>query len=315
MEIRQVTDGELVTATRLVYPGLPQAKRLARKVIKTAPQQLGVDFRRQIVALKGQGDTVCGACLYVLSPGRTATVLRPELDSRCELPDQWAVLREMIVHAARACREAGAVLVQALLEDSPEQPSGKLFIEAGFHHLALLEYLELSVLGAGRGGEAGQGGLGGLGGWTWETFRSDLEEEFTGVLKRTYEGSLDCPELDRLRRPADALASHRSSGRFTPEGWLLARRDGAAAGLVLVNRAVGRPACELVYMGVVPEHRGTGLGRALVGQAIRKTRELGGQVLTVAVDSNNTPARKLYEEAGMRPTRRRHVYYLPPERS
>ena len=81
-----------------------------------------------------------------------------------------------------------------------------------------------------------------------------------------------------------------------------------------MNRAVDRPACELVYMGVVPEHRGTGLGRALVGQAIRKTRDLGGQVLTVAVDSNNTPARKLYEEAGMRPTRYRHVYYLPPER-
>ena len=307
MKIRQVTDGELITATRLVYPSLPGEKAEARKVLDMAPQQLGIDFRRQIVAV--EAGAVCGSCLYVLSPGRSATVLRPELDRLCQLPDQPAVLREMIRHAARACRKAQAVLVQALLEDSPEQPSGKLFIEAGFRHLALLEYLELSVQGA---------GLGGLGGiddtWTWETFQRDRQAEFTRVVGRTYEGSLDCPELDRLRTAADALASHRSSGRFTPQGWLLARRDGAAAGLVLVNPAAGRPACELVYMGVVPEHRGSGLGRALVEQAIRKTRQLGGDVLTVAVDSNNTPARKLYEEAGMRLTSRRHVYYLPPER-
>ena len=46
MEIRQVTGKELLAATRLVYPGLPQAKRPARKVIETAPQQLGIDFQR-----------------------------------------------------------------------------------------------------------------------------------------------------------------------------------------------------------------------------------------------------------------------------
>ncbi|NIA21176.1 MAG: GNAT family N-acetyltransferase [Anaerolineaceae bacterium] len=302
MEIRQVNDGELVAAARLVYPGLPEASRQARKAIERAPQRLGIDFRRQIVAL--DDGSVRGSCLYILSPGRSATVLQPELDRRCPLPDHRAAfaIREMILLAGRACREAGALLVQTLLDDSPEQPSGKLFIEAGFRHLALLEYLEMPVGGLQpHQAEA----------WTWETFRSGGEKDFTQVIERTYEGSLDCPQLDRLRSAADALAGHRSSGHFTPQGWLLARRDGEAAGLVLVNRAVGRSACSLVYMGVVPEHRGTGLGRALVGQAIGKTSELGGDVLTVAVDSRNTPARKLYEEVGMRRVGSRHVYYLP----
>jgi len=307
MEIRQVNDGELVAAARRVYPGLPEANRQARQAIERAPQQLGIDFRHQIVAL--DDGSVRGSCLYILSPGRNAIVLRPKLDRRRPLPDHRAALaiREMILLAGRACQEAGALLVQTLLDDSPEQPSGKLFIEAGFRHLALLEYLEMPVSGT-------QAHQADVDTWTWETFRSGCEEDFTQVIERTYQGSLDCPQLDRLRSAADALAGHRNSGHFAPRGWLLARRDGEAAGLVLVNRAVGRSACSLVYMGVVPEHRGTGLGRALVRQAIRTTGQLGGDVLTVTVDSNNTPARKLYEEVGMGRVGSRHVYYLPRHR-
>jgi len=299
MEIRPVRDREQIAASSLTVPGLPSAERLARRVLERS----SIDPRCQIVAV--DGSTVCGACLYLLTAGRGATVLMPMLSPRQCIADPEQVRRNLIGRAAGTCRDAGAVLIQALIEETPDQLGGRRFLDAGFHFLAALDYLELEVKRTARAELDAP--------WDSQRYSPEAEQQFAALITRTYEGSLDCPVLDGLRSPDDILASHKVCGTFTPEGWVLARSEGEPAGLVLVNRLADRPACELVYMGVAPRFRRRGLGQWLVANAVATARTLKCRTLTVAVDARNTPARRLYEQAGFATVSRRYAYYFPPD--
>jgi len=299
MEIRPVTEAEQLAASWLTVPGLPSAARQAQKVL----ERLGVDPRGQIVAV--EGTTVCAACLYVLTGGRGATVLMPVLSAGERVSSPEKVFRKMLRQAVRACRDAGAVLIQSLVDEAPEQPWGRRLIDAGFSFLARLEYLELEVK------QTPKTALDTT--WAVEPYRPETEEQFSRLIAETYQGSLDCPALDGLRSPADVVASHKASGVFTPDGWSLVRCNGVPAGLVLVNRRADRRGCELVYMGVTARFRGRGLGRWLVAKAIATSRQLGCRRLAVAVDAGNAPARKLYEQAGFTNVGKRYAYYVPPD--
>ena len=81
--------------------------------------------------------------------------------------------------------------------------------------------------------------------------------------------------------------------------------------MALVNNFLGRG--ELVYLGVVPEARGRGIGRALLAQAMRDTAEMGLPQMGLAVDVANQPAVRLYEEAGFKEIRRRQARFIPKE--
>jgi len=83
------------------------------------------------------------------------------------------------------------------------------------------------------------------------------------------------------------------------------------AGVAMVNDLHGRG--ELVYLGVVPEMRGHGIGRALLRRAIRETAEMGLTQISLAVDAGNTPALRLYRDAGFEETHRRLAYHVPAE--
>jgi ribosomal protein S18 acetylase RimI-like enzyme len=56
-------------------------------------------------------------------------------------------------------------------------------------------------------------------------------------------------------------------------------------------------------LGVVPERRGRGVGRLLMGALLERARAAGLRTLTLEVLASNTPARRLYEGAGMRVVR------------
>jgi ribosomal protein S18 acetylase RimI-like enzyme len=64
---------------------------------------------------------------------------------------------------------------------------------------------------------------------------------------------------------------------------------------------------ELVYIGLSPAARGVGLGDYLVRLAMAKTAQSGLRVLTLAVDSVNTPAIRLYHRHGLSEVQRRHA--------
>jgi len=160
-------------------------------------------------------------------------------------------------------------------------------------------------------------------GIVWKRWTAWRRRKFARTIARTYEGSLDCPAMAGLRTAQDALATHRATGIFRAWAWHLALEGGAghgtsrirareAVGVVLVSEVEGRG--DLVYLGVVPEARGRGVGRALLVQAIRDTARMGLPVLTVAVDTENGPAVRLYAGAGFKEVRRRMVFFVPKER-
>lgn len=117
-------------------------------------------------------------------------------------------------------------------------------------------------------------------------------------LERTYEGTLDCPELFGLRETADILASHRACGRHDPDLWWVAMRGDRAVGCALFNPYPEQGSIELVYLGLSPDARGQGLGAGLLTLGLQSLARMNMQRVACAVDERNAPARRLYDRLG-----------------
>ena len=66
-------------------------------------------------------------------------------------------------------------------------------------------------------------------------------------------------------------------------------------------------------VGVVPEHRGLGLGHALLIKSLRGFRERGLKRVFLQVTAENEPAINLYERVGFRHTRTTYKEVIVPE--
>jgi ribosomal protein S18 acetylase RimI-like enzyme len=132
----------------------------------------------------------------------------------------------------------------------------------------------------------------------YETYRPSLHADFAATLERTYEGTLDCPELNGKRTADEILAGHRGQGIFHPECWLLAYDGASPVGLILLTEMADGVTWELAYIGIVPEHRRRGLGRVLTLHALNLLRDQPATRLILCVDERNRPARRLYQSLG-----------------
>lgn len=107
--------------------------------------------------------------------------------------------------------------------------------------------------------------------------------------------------FSRLRMPDNELRTVLASNRV--EALALVGSDGACGLLELDFRDAGMP--ELAFFGLVPEAVGTGLGRALMAEALRRAKTAGAQELHVHTCSLDHPeALEFYCRAGFRPVRR-----------
>jgi ribosomal protein S18 acetylase RimI-like enzyme len=131
------------------------------------------------------------------------------------------------------------------------------------------------------------------------------------VLQATYTGSLDMPELEGARALDDILESHRAAGRFVAERWCLGHIPDKpeAAAVLLMAEVLGRNVWEVVYLGLTPAARGQGLGRVVIEHALELARDCVPW-LELAVDLRNTPALRLYEDAGFIARDRRAVHLV-----
>ncbi|WP_193172432.1 GNAT family N-acetyltransferase [Nisaea nitritireducens] len=84
-------------------------------------------------------------------------------------------------------------------------------------------------------------------------------------------------------------------------------REPAFAGFVLFQ-CIGDFA-EILTLAVLPDHRGRGLGRILMQQALECARDTGAAKLLLEVQDGNLPAIQLYESLGMTAFDRRRNYY------
>jgi ribosomal-protein-alanine N-acetyltransferase len=78
-------------------------------------------------------------------------------------------------------------------------------------------------------------------------------------------------------------------------------------GFVMIQ--VASDQADVLTVGVVPEWRGHGLARLLVGEALNSARALGARRATLEVSVENTAARALYAGFGFAPVGRRPAYY------
>ena len=172
---------------------------------------------------------------------------------------------------------------------------------AGYQHLAELDYLYSSVqdLPAYRPcpdltfmGSSDQ----------------DVVERFRALVQQSYEQTLDCTNLDRVRSIDEVLISYRRTGVFRPEWWIAAQHQGQDAGCLLLADYPENDQTELMYMGLNPESRGRGWGLELVRYAQWITQSAGRSRVVLAVDHANWPARNHYERAGFETWDRRSVY-------
>ena len=137
-------------------------------------------------------------------------------------------------------------------------------------------------------------------GMAWELYSQESHARFASTISASYRESLDCPTLAGMRSIEDVIAGHKASGEFDPRYWYLLRLQAHPVAVLLVNRVTGSEAAELTYLGVRPEARRIGLGNLLVRRALATASAMRVNSITLAVDSANAPALRLYFRHGFR---------------
>jgi mycothiol synthase len=255
--------------------------------------------REGILTVPGAGGLL-GAMVCVPLPGASGLVWPPQAaqgDVRVE---------DSLVRAALAwLRERGARLVEALLLPA-EHGFADPLLRNGFRRITRLVYLRRPV-GAADAGEVGDDGTR-AGGLSCEPYTEATAAEFHETLVRSYEETLDCPELNGVRPVEEIIAGHKAQGVYDPGRWWLARTGGRPVAVLILTEVVEWSSWDVAYVGVVPEARGRGVGRGLLARAIRAAAAGQAGQLTLAVDERNFPARQLYARLGFEPFDERDVY-------
>jgi mycothiol synthase len=248
----------------------------------------GVSLDNLWVSLTPDGRDVGHVCLLSPGAGRVAMVfLSAASDEAGE-----AESAEVVDAACLAAR--GPHLAQALLEVGDERAASALR-RARFQETGRLLYLKRPWR---RIEEAEGDWPEGVEVRGWGVGDDPLLVE---ALRRTYEGTLDCPELCGLRDEADIVASHRATGRFDPSLWWIILLRGEAHGALLLNPCPAQGHTELVYIGLSPALRGLGLGDRLLRFALSRLSSRSDRDVMCAVDARNEPARAMYERLGFAP--------------
>lgn len=131
--------------------------------------------------------------------------------------------------------------------------------------------------------------------------------------------SLDLPILECLHRAAFADAPSAQPHEHWDESFLARLLVGpgvdgwiASIGDEPVGFALGRTAAgeaEILTLGVRPDRRGAGVGKALVCQLVQGCRSAGASILFLEVACDNAAALALYRGAGFRDVGTRKAYY------
>lgn len=276
----------------------------ARRFVDAA-DKLGMDLSRMWGTFAPDSSVVREVVLAVMGSGRTAMLFISGPDDLTDRPDdpdaarqeRSALLAEACDHLRALRRDDGAqavVLAQALLE--PEETDAMdALASAGFMRLGDLAYLRRPIPRSGGGTSVR---------WPAGVSLRRMTDTpgdmalLSRALDRSYEHTLDCPELCGLRDVDDVLESHRSVGDFDPGMWWLILADGQAEGCMLLSVCPEQSSVELVYLGLSPALRGKGLGGQLLMLGVQSLTGRGEKNLTCAVDTRNTPAMSLYRRCG-----------------
>jgi ribosomal protein S18 acetylase RimI-like enzyme len=143
---------------------------------------------------------------------------------------------------------------------------------------------------------------------SYEPYNPDQPVAFEKTLQATYEGSLDCPEVNGLRTIAEVIAGHQSQGKYEPANWWLVRRGGEPVGVVVQIDHLLSEEREVGYLGVIPTVRGYGIAGAIMERILRTARAARMARVILGVDARNRPALNLYSRWGFEEVDRQRVF-------
>jgi mycothiol synthase len=266
-----------------------RAKQVEQYLASSAggpPEGLWVGFR---------GKKLVAAVLAQVQPGRTVVVSLPQVTAG----ESSAVARELLQSVVDNLSRQDVQIAQMLLE-TDHGPAADLLIACGFRHASNLLYL-VSVQGSFPTSLPHDG-------LEFALYSADERQRLARLVERSYEGSLDCPEVDGLRRIDDVLDGYQATGEFDPTRWFIVRQRQSDIGCLLLADHPQFAQWELIYMGLIPEARGRGWGVAMVRHAQWLTGQAGRKRLVLAVDAANAPALAVYASAGFVAWDHRSVY-------
>ena len=242
-----------------------------------------------------RGDQVVGAMFAQSQVGRTAVTWPPAVVAGESIQTLDSLMEATLGRLA----DENVRVVHAVL-DFATPDDNALLLRAGFERLADMIYLVSET----RHFPADQP----EGPLEFESYTPSNHDRLAAVVDATYEDTLDCPELNGVREIEDILSGYQATGDFQPELWMIVCHENRDLGCLLLADHAQHNNCELVYMGILPDTRGTGWGVMIARYAQWITRQLNRPRLVLAVDEANLPARNLYASMGFYGWDRRSVY-------
>jgi ribosomal protein S18 acetylase RimI-like enzyme len=289
---------EREAAFRLIFRHLSDADQSARLANALRLVEAGELDPAGVLVARGRAGRLLGALVCLPVPGASGLLWPPQAAAGA---GREAAEDALVRHAVSWLRGRGARLGQALLPPQ-DVPAARPLERNGFDHVTTLWYMQHDLDAPPPGRRGGRrvvcvpyAGL-------------PDRDLFHRTLLRTYEGTLDCPEVNGARTVEEVLEGHRAQGRHDPGRWWLARAGGEAVGVLLMAEMPEWDSWDVSYVGVVPEARRRGFGRELVARALAEARRAGAPRVTLSVDARNRPAWELYTDLGFEAHDRREVY-------
>lgn len=288
--VTAATPAEYRAACRGLFAHLPddERERRADRVLRMI--DVGeIDPGGLLVATRS--GRVVGSTLIQFLPGAAAVVSIPG----------GGVADGLALEAVARLRTAGVKQAQAVVPPTDAGRAGPL-LRAGFRHVTQLAFFCRPVPGPPVPRPTDE----------LLAFVPVAEPgaAFAGLLHATYDGTLDCPELNGARSPSEVLTGYAAKdGKPT---WWRVERGGEPVGVVILVGGAQAGVTELSYLGLVPAARGRRLGRILLRFALAQVEAAGSEWLTLSADVRNAPALRLYRGHDFRQYDLQHVFLWTP---
>ena len=284
---RAATGADVVPALRLILGANGRAadESQAMDFIRFTTRR-GVNLSDLWVLLAR--DHLVWATLPMISPGRTMLLFTAPVEfAGKHISAVESAIGEVCGHFALR----DVQLAQILL-DPGETPTISTYERCGFKRMAELVYLQRTIKRAAVPTPLPAG-------FVMQSYSPGTHALFAKAILAGYENSLDCPPLNGLRSVEDIIAGHKSAGEFDAQDWQVLTYQGEPSAVLMLSRTLMGDGMELVYLGVSPRIRGHGVGSYLMRLAEARVNQRKLSRLTLAVDSLNEPALRLYYRHGM----------------
>ncbi|GAB6185863.1 GNAT family N-acetyltransferase [Thermopirellula anaerolimosa] len=254
-----------------------------------------------VLHIERQGRLIA-AIMWTIYPGKIAILSVPGIETASDMPVVSTLYRDVVERLSATTAE----LIFTSLTDN-QSPFVEPLQAAGFEYLTRLVYL--AALGSSFPTEEPSTP------YVFAPLNQTSQVGFADIVEATYQGTLDCPQLNGIRRTSDVLASYRATSPYSPDLWFTVTRAGRPVGCLILADHADTNQMELVYMGLIREERGRGRGADMVRFAQWLAQSRGRDALLLAVDMGNYPAIKTYQRLGFRQLEERVVFIRSLRRS